>query len=107
MKKSAKSLGYALYLLAIAELALQAFYWINAGQPLWRRTAYPIFAADATTGFWNKRNLDFWQRSNEYQSHIITNADGLRVAAPGIEYRPGRAASRYRVLLLGPSFAFG
>ena len=107
MKKVLKGIAYVLYLVVIAELSLQAFYWVNAGQPLWRRTASAMFASDPTTGFWNKRHLDFWQQTNEYSSHVVTNADGLRVASPETEYRPGRDSSRYRVLLLGPSFAFG
>ena len=107
MKKLATALAYAFYVLAIAEIALQAFYWAHAGQPLWRRTAVPIFAADPLTGFWNQRNLDFWHRTNEFQSHVLTNGDGLRVAAQGVEYQPGRDPSRFRVVVLGPSFAFG
>jgi hypothetical protein len=107
MKKPAAAVAYALYLVVIAEIALQAFYWVNAGQPLWRRTAVPIFAADTLTGFWNKPNLDFWHRTNEFASHVLTNASGLRVPSMATQYDKGRDPARYRIVVLGPSFAFG
>lgn len=98
---------YVLFLLLLVESALQAYYWITAGQPLWERTARPTYAPDPVTVFWNKKNLSLRHKTNEFDIEIHTNADGLRVPTGGERYAPGPHPGLYRIVLMGPSFAFG
>ncbi|MGC4003405.1 MAG: hypothetical protein QM811_09830 [Pirellulales bacterium] len=107
VKRWLKRLAYVVYLLVVVELALQLFYLVTTGQWLFKNTALPIYAPNETTLYWNKPNLDFEHRTPEFRSRIVTNAQGLRVGEPGKEFAPGESPDRERILLLGPSFAFG
>lgn len=89
------------------ELLLQAFYLVSVGQPLFRRQVVPIFEADPARCYRLIPNLAYHHRTNEFDAWIYTNAQGFRT---GPERRPVRYEKEpgvYRILFLGPSFAFG
>ena len=96
-----------LFVVFSIELMLQAYYFGTAGDFLFRRTLYPIFEPDPLRCYRLKSNLDYRQRTNEFSVSIFTNAKGFRTDATRelvpYEKRPGV----YRILFLGPSFAFG
>jgi hypothetical protein len=98
---------YVMALLAVLELALQAHYCSRVGQPLFARMALPIYTADPATGWRLRPGLAYRHRTPEYDVMLYTNRQGFRVAAGGGEYAAGKAPSTLRVLVLGPSFAFG
>ncbi len=100
-------LGYGLLLLLLVEVALQVVYYASVGAPLFARTALPLYVAHEDAGFWNRPGLDLRHETSEFSARVITNAQGLRVPSPDIEYATTPDPSTYRVLLLGPSFAFG
>lgn len=93
--------------LLMAEAALQVFYRATVGQWLFTRTGLPLFVADDRFVYWNKPNLALTHKTNEFQSQIYTNGQGLRVPAGHGDYALEKPAGTERVLLLGPSFAFG
>jgi hypothetical protein len=74
---------------------------------LFARTGRPVWAPDEWAGIWNRPNLSLVDRTNEFTATYHTNAAGLRVPEPGHEYSLEKAPSTFRILLLGPSFAFG
>jgi len=43
----------------------------------------------------------------EFAAEIFTNSEGFRVSSAHEEYGKGKPDNRFRILLLGPSFAFG
>ncbi len=98
---------WSIWVLIWVEIGLQAFYYCTADQFLFKRTAEPIFAPNKYSGFFNKPNLSYVHWTNEFRIKIYTNKEGFRVARPGIEYCRIRKPDTFRVLLLGPSFAFG
>lgn len=89
------------------EIPLQLYYRLTAGEWLFWRTQPPIFVADATRCYRVKSNLDYEHRTNEFAIHIYTNAQGFRTDAARAPARFEKPADVYRVLFLGPSFAFG
>jgi lysophospholipase L1-like esterase len=99
--------AYLLFLVLVAELALQVFYRLTTGSFLFTRAAMPVFAAEPHGGWMVKPHLDCPYRTPEFSTHLYTNSQGFRVSRAREEYAPGRDAGHYRVLLLGPSFAFG
>jgi len=105
VKKSA--FFYAVFLLLVTEFSLQGFYFFTAGAPLWKRTAIPIYQAHPYAVFFNKPNLRLRHVTNEYKITLFTNAQGLRVSSPGETFPYQKDPATYRILLLGPSFAFG
>lgn len=98
---------YLLFLAVVIEVALQAYYYVSVGQSLWTRSARPLYVKNEHTVFWNKPNLSIRHDTNEFRSMLYTNSQGLRVSAPGEEYAPGPDPSHHRILLMGPSFAYG
>lgn len=105
--KWTSALAYLAFLALCAEIVLQGYYRLTAGAFLFTRTAQAVWAPDPHSGFFNRANLAMEHRTNEYQATYFTNGRGLRVPKPGVEYELGRSPDRRRVLLLGPSFAFG
>ena len=97
----------ALVTLLFAELALQLFYYATVGQWLFTRTGLPLFVADERFVYWNKPHMSFSHRTNEFRSEIFTNGQGFRIPQAGGDYATARPADTRRILLLGPSFAFG
>src|SRR5262245_8758142 len=100
-------LVYVAFLLLCAELVLQAYYRFTAGAFLFERMAQPMCAPNPHSGFFNRANLALDHRTNEYRASYYTDSHGLRVPRPGMERELAKAPDRYRILLLGPSFAFG
>jgi lysophospholipase L1-like esterase len=107
LKRFAFGLVYVGFLVLCAEVALQGYYRLTAGAFLFERTAKPLWAPNPHSGFWNRPKLDVDHHTNEFSARYYTNGQGLRVPQPGQEYELGRSNDRYRILLLGPSFAFG
>jgi hypothetical protein len=102
-----KRVLYLLYLAVILEIGLQLFYFVTVGQWLPMRVNVPMFAPNEYSEYFNKANLKVPHNSNEFQTMIYTNGQGLRTSADGADYLPGKQPGKKRVLLLGPSFAFG
>jgi hypothetical protein len=107
LRKSLGLAGYAVFLAVFVEIALQAFYYATAGDFLFRRVGLPIYAASEWGGFWNKPNLALAHNTGEFRATYYTNAEGLRVDRPGHEYQRAKGEDTYRIMLLGPSYAFG
>ncbi len=102
-----KRLGYLLFLVVCAELALQGFYRFNHGAFLFERIALPIFVADPHRGWGVKPGLAYTHVTNEFSARLYTNREGFRVSEKREEFSLDKDPSRYRIVLLGPSFAFG
>jgi hypothetical protein len=94
-------------LLVVVELSFQAFYRLTTGAFLLSRAAVPMFVDDPGGGWTPKPNLAIRQRTPEFDIDVFTNSRGFRTSRAHEEYAPGPDASRYRIMLLGPSFAFG
>ena len=107
IKKIIKTTGYLLFLLLFLEVSLQAFYYFSSGSFLFKRTAVPIYRRDQYMGYSVKPNLSFHHATNEFDSYLYTNSEGFRTSQSHEEYSLSKDNSRYRILLLGPSFAFG
>ena len=101
------AVGVCLFMLFLAEAALQLFYRVTVGQWLFTRTGLPLFVPDERFVYWNKPHMSFTHRTNEFTSEIATNGQGLRVAPGGKDFPLAKEPGTRRILLLGPSFAFG
>ncbi|OAI45218.1 hypothetical protein AYO42_03195 [Rhizomicrobium sp. SCGC AG-212-E05] len=106
-KKLLGVFAYLLFLFAVVEIALQVFYYATAGDFLFRRVALPIYQGEKFAGFMNRPGLSFDHHTNEFRAHYFINKAGFRVPRPGLEYSIKRPAGTYRIMLLGPSFAYG
>jgi hypothetical protein len=100
-------LAYGLFLVALVELSLHVFYRVTTGAFLFARAAQPFYAEEPFGGWVGRPNLSYRHITPEFSVDVFTNSRGLRTSREREEYPHGRDASRYRVLLLGPSFAFG
>jgi len=98
---------YGAMMLLFVELGLQAFYFVTAKQTLFSRVGLPIYVPDDHVVFRLKPNLERKHNTTEFQSTIYTNSEGIRVSGEHEEYELDPGDSVYRILLLGPSFAFG
>ncbi len=107
LKSIWRSFAYIIYLWICVEVGLQGFYYVTAGDFLFRRVALPIYAREPHAGFGNRPSLSFDHRTNEFHAHYYINQAGFRVPRPGMEYTLAKAADVYRIMILGPSFAFG
>jgi SGNH hydrolase-like domain, acetyltransferase AlgX len=111
IKRVSRSLAFAttwsIWVLLCIEIGLQLYYYANAHQSLLTRNARPIFAPNKYCKFFNKANLSYVHKTNEFKIHLYTNSKGFRVPRPGIEYSKEKAPDTFRILLLGPSFAYG
>lgn len=107
MKRFVFVAAYGLACLGLLEGALQAHYRIRVGAWLPGRTALPIFAPDEHSGFRLRPHVDVVHATGEFRTRIVTDGNGFRVPAPGYEHDVVKPEGAARVLLLGPSFAFG
>ncbi|MCA9751990.1 MAG: hypothetical protein KC591_07345, partial [Gemmatimonadetes bacterium] len=106
MKRVLPVLLSILFALALLEGALQLVYRVRAGDWLAHRTALPIYR-ETDWGFALKPHLALEHRTGEFRTHLFTDAHGFRVAAAGEEVAREKPEGTWRVMLLGPSFAFG
>ncbi len=107
VRRAAFTAIYVLACLLLLEGALQLQYRWSAGAWLFRRTALPIYASDEHSGFRLRPGLALDHRTPEFRTSIFTDSSGFRVAAPGDQVPREAGAGRRRVMVLGPSFAFG
>ena len=98
---------YAVAVFVFVEASLQAFYRVTTGSYLIDRDRPPLFAPDPTSGWTNKPNLSYRHVTPEFAADVYTNSQGFRVSSRHEEYDKEHAAERFRILLLGPSFAYG
>src|SRR5262249_46013387 len=77
---------YLVFLVVFLEVGLQCYYWFEAGDFLFRRTALPIYARESIAGYGNRPNLSFDHRTNEFHAHYYVNKAGFRVPRPELEY---------------------
>lgn len=89
------------------EVPLQLYYRLTAGAWLFRRSQPRIFEADATHCYRVKPDLDYVHRTNEFTIHVYTNAQSFRTDERRARVAVEKPADVYRVIFLGPSFAFG
>jgi hypothetical protein len=99
--------AYLVYLCICLEIGLQGFYYITAGDFLFRRVGLPIYVGEPYAGFGNRPGLSFEHRTNEFHARYYINNAGFRVPRPDVTYTLAKAPDIYRVMILGPSFAFG
>lgn len=101
------TLGYLLFLFVIVEIALQGFYYVTAGDFLFVRVGVPVFAENEWSGIGNRRNLAYEHHTNEIDAAYYTNDQGFRIPEGRGDYPKTPAPGTRRVMLLGPSFAYG
>jgi hypothetical protein len=89
------------------EAVLQVYYYLNAGAFLFQRVSPPILEPDPTRCYGLKRDLVYEMRTSEFSHTIYTNAQGFRTDARRLPVSVEKPPDVYRVLFLGPSFAFG
>lgn len=98
---------YALFLLLFVEGTFQLFYRATTGSWLFTRAAQRIYVDEPFGGWAVMPNLTYRQSTPEFAIDIFTNSQGFRTSSQRTEFSRGRDDGRYRILLLGPSFAFG
>lgn len=99
----------ALFVLAAIEMIGQLAYRFVVGDWLKNRAILPIYQQAETPGETHelRKNINYENRSQEFAITLATNAQGFRVARPGEVIPPVKPDNEYRVMLFGPSFAFG
>jgi len=98
---------YSVAVIILIEACLQIFYRVTTGSYLFFRNKPPIFAFDPVSGWTNMPLLSYRHVTPEFVAEIYTNSQGFRVSNVREEYTHERDSDVYRILLLGPSFAFG
>ncbi len=116
-KSSIKSLGigkklvftFLLFTFSVllSEISLQALYRVAAGQWLWQWWAVPLYEADGSRVYRLRGNLDYVHKTSEYRARYYTNSQGFRTDAGEKPTTIEKPKDTYRVMYLGPSFAFG
>lgn len=97
----------ASFLFATIELLLQIFYVATVGDFLFRRAVPPIYEIDSIRCYRVKANLEYVHHTNEFEIEIYTNSMGFRTGADHREILETKGDDVYRILITGPSFAFG
>ncbi len=98
---------YPLFLLLVLEIVLQGYYRITTGSFLYHRDKPPIWVADSASVWTNRPNISYRHSSPEFEVDLHTNSEGFRVSPLHEEYSRDKKPGAFRVLLLGPSFAYG
>ncbi|HEY0281445.1 MAG TPA: GDSL-type esterase/lipase family protein [Rhizomicrobium sp.] len=107
VRKLAGLAAYVLFVAVFVEISLQLFYYAMAGDFLFNRSAPPLYQSEPYAGYMNRPGLSYDHHTSEYEARYYTNQAGFRVAKPGLEYSVRKPANTYRIVLLGPSFAYG
>ncbi len=98
---------YTFCLLLFVEVSLQSFYRLTTGAYLYVRDKPALWDSDPVSGWTNRPGLSYRHVTPEFTAEIYTNSEGFRVSSAHEEYQKKRPDNTYRILLLGPSFAFG
>jgi hypothetical protein len=98
---------YLLAVLCFVEIVLQGYYRLTTGVFLYSRDKPPIWAADGFSGLTNRPGMFYQHVTPEFSVALHTNSQGFRVSPLHTDYLPNKPPNTFRILLLGPSFAFG
>jgi len=98
---------YVIAVVLLTEGCLQTFYRLTTGSYLISRDTPPIYSSDPVSGWTNTPSLSYRHVTPEFIADIYTNSQGFRVSSHHEEYEHPRPGNIFRILLLGPSFAFG
>ena len=80
-RRVAFSVITAVFVLGFLEVLLQAFYFLNAGDFLFRRQLLPVFQVDPIRGYALQPNVEYRHATNEFDYTIFTNAQGYRTSS--------------------------
>jgi SGNH hydrolase-like domain, acetyltransferase AlgX len=100
-------LVYGICLVLFVEACLQLYYRITTGALLYRRDKPPIWATDPYSGWTNRPDFTYRHVTPEFAVDLYTNSQGFRVSEQREEYSRQKSPGTFRILLLGPSFAYG
>lgn len=98
---------YIAFLLLLTEGLLQVVYYVSTGDLLYRAWVPNVYVNDSLRDFSVKPHLNMQHSTHEFSAKYVTNSQGFRVPEPGVEYSLDKDKQTYRIMLLGPSFAFG
>jgi hypothetical protein len=98
---------YVAFLILVVEIALQGWYYLSSGGFLFSRVAVPIYRTDPYSHWSVQPNLDYHHATTEFSIDVFTNSEGFRTSSAREEYSRSDDPDRFRIMLLGPSFAFG
>jgi len=96
-----------MFLILVVEIALQGFYFLSSGGFLFSRLAVPIFISDPHSVWAVQPNLSYHHATTEFSIDVFTNSEGFRTSSAHEEYARSRDEDLFRIIVLGPSFAFG
>jgi len=102
-----KSFVFFILSVLLIEISLQFFYRARNGDFLFRRAALPIFDADPDRHYKLLPHLSYRHRTNEFDVTYFTNGQGIRTDRSRADFDAQKGEDVYRILFLGPSFAFG
>jgi hypothetical protein len=105
MKKAKDIIIIIFFTVILLEVSLQVNYYICNGAFLFNRFKTPIYVKDLDYGHMVKSNLKFNHVTNEFNVTYYTNSKGFRCSSKLEEYNS--LGNEYRIILNGPSFAFG
>lgn len=91
----------------LLEIALQVFYRISVGGFLYERMAIPIYVSDPHRCYAVAPNLEYVHHTHEYEVVYRTDEHNFRVSGNKSLAEDEKSKTGLRVLMLGPSFAFG
>lgn len=95
------------FLAFFVEASLQFFYRVSVGRWYWQWWAIPIYESDPVRVYRLKSNLDFVHQTSEFTARYQTDENGLRNDGRRPSPTAPKPENTFRVLALGPSFAFG
>jgi hypothetical protein len=105
MEKAKNIIIVTFITIILLEIALQLNYYIQNRALLFYRVNTQIYVKDQDYGHRVKPNLKYHHVTNEFNVMYYTNSKGLRCSRKMEEYN--HPVNKYRIILNGPSFAFG